>query len=107
MLDLHALADQRHAPADQRQASSVNWHIVAIAKANLGLQVLCFASFAFAVQLSTFDFTKQICAVGRRRAARCACMGLGSFDRLDVWSADDLKQHFNAPTAWPQQQQAC
>ncbi len=60
MLGLHALADQRHAPADQRQASSVKWHIVAIAKAILGLQVLCFASFAFAVQLSTFDFTKLI-----------------------------------------------
>ena len=35
MLNLHV--------ADQRQASSVKWHIVAIAKAILGLQVLCLA----------------------------------------------------------------
>ena len=37
MLDLHTTADQR-------QASSVKWHIIAIAEPILWFQVLCFAN---------------------------------------------------------------
>ena len=72
MLDLHT-------PADQRQAYSVQWHIVAIAKAILGLQVLCFASLADAVQLSTSGFTELICAVGRQRGCQMFLYGSGLF----------------------------
>ena len=59
MLDLHA-------PADQRQAYSVRWLIIAIVNGILGLQVLCFASLLMQVQLLKFGFTKLICAVGRQ-----------------------------------------
>ena len=83
-----------HAPADQQQAASVNWLVIAIGI--LGLQVLCFASLLMQVQLSTFGFTGLICAVGRLMF----WMGLGSFDRFDVWSAANLKQPFNALAAW-------
>ena len=58
MLDLHT-------PADQRQASSEKWHMIAIAEAILGLQVLCFANLLMQYSCQPLAH-KLICAVGRQ-----------------------------------------